>query len=173
MKKPRCIVSRRRIFLVKRFGLGAVRLTVRESAVGLAENKEIYRRYQAALRRPDMLPEVLARDFVANDMAPGSGTKEFVNYRRAVMASFPDQSGEILGRRRRSRGGAQPDRSNPQRRVPRPAAVFSRKASSCQHDLSSLLSGSPSSGLLCEPSNRVYYFKLFYEDGHIARVQPH
>jgi len=64
--------------------------------VGLPENKEIYRRYQAALRRPDMLAEVLAPDFVAYDMAPATGTNEFVEYRRAVMASFPDQSGEIL-----------------------------------------------------------------------------
>jgi predicted ester cyclase len=60
------------------------------------DNKEVYRRYQAALRRPDMLTEVLAPDFVAYDMAPGAGTNEFVKYRRAVMASFPDQSGEIL-----------------------------------------------------------------------------
>lgn len=43
-----------------------------------------------------MLAEVLAPEFVAYDMAPGTGTNEFVKYRRAVMASFPDQSGEIL-----------------------------------------------------------------------------
>jgi hypothetical protein len=61
--------------------------------VGLPENKEIYRRYQAALRRPDMLAEVLAPDFVAYDMAPATGTNEFVEYRRAVIASSRSKRG--------------------------------------------------------------------------------
>ena len=60
------------------------------------DNKEVYRRYQVALRQPDNLPAVLAPDFVAYDMAPGTGFNEFIKYRRAVMTSFPDQTGEIL-----------------------------------------------------------------------------
>jgi predicted ester cyclase len=64
--------------------------------VDQVDNKESYRRYQAALRRPDSLAAVLAPDFVAHDMPPGIGAEEFVKYRRAVMASFPDQTGEIL-----------------------------------------------------------------------------
>jgi predicted ester cyclase len=61
-----------------------------------ADNKEIYRRYQAALRRPETLAAVLAADFVAHDMPPGIGPDEFIKYRRAVMTAFPDQTGEIL-----------------------------------------------------------------------------
>jgi predicted ester cyclase len=60
------------------------------------DNKEIFRRYQAALRRPDTLAPLLAPDFIAYDRPPPNGRDELIDFRRAVMAAFPDQTFEIM-----------------------------------------------------------------------------
>jgi predicted ester cyclase len=60
------------------------------------DNKEIFRRYQAALRQPDTLAPLLAPDFIAHDRPPPNGRDELVGFRRTVMAAFPDQTFEIM-----------------------------------------------------------------------------
>ena len=60
------------------------------------DHKEIYRRYLAALLKPDTLGEFLAVDFIAHDMTPAGGPNELIAFRRAVMAAFPDQTYRIL-----------------------------------------------------------------------------
>jgi predicted ester cyclase len=60
------------------------------------DNKEIFRRYQTALRQPDMLAPLLAPDFIAHDQPSPNGRDDLVKYRRMVMAAFPDQSFEIM-----------------------------------------------------------------------------
>jgi predicted ester cyclase len=60
------------------------------------DNKEIFLRYQAALRQPDTLAPLLAPDFIAHDHPPPNARDDLVKYRRMVMAAFPDQSFEIM-----------------------------------------------------------------------------
>ncbi len=61
--------------------------------MSVEENKKLYLRYQAALRAPDTLGEVLASDFVTHDLPPGMTLAQF---RRGINVAFPDQTWEVL-----------------------------------------------------------------------------
>jgi len=54
------------------------------------DNKEIFRRYQDALRRPEQLLDVLAAEFVAHDL-PGAGREGLMAFRQAVNAATADE----------------------------------------------------------------------------------
>jgi predicted ester cyclase len=57
------------------------------------ELKAAFHRFQAALLNPDELPAVLADNFVAHDLPPGT---DFVSFRRGVMQFIPDEKPEFL-----------------------------------------------------------------------------
>jgi predicted ester cyclase len=65
--------------------------------MSIEDSKSLYRHYVKVLAHPDRLDEVIAPDFVAHDLPPGSpqGIDGIRAYRRAVMAAFPDQTAEI------------------------------------------------------------------------------
>jgi predicted ester cyclase len=48
------------------------------------DNKELFRRYQDALRKPELLAEVLTADFVAHDLPPPAGREALIAFREVV-----------------------------------------------------------------------------------------
>ena len=48
------------------------------------DNKELFRRYQDALRKPALLAEVLTADFVAHDLPPPAGQEALIGFREVV-----------------------------------------------------------------------------------------
>jgi predicted ester cyclase len=58
-----------------------------------ADNKQLFLRYQEALRHPEMLDEVLAPGFVAYDLPEGHrGVTDLKAFRERVKRNLPDQS---------------------------------------------------------------------------------
>ncbi len=53
--------------------------------------KEVFRRYQDALRKPDMLDELLTADFVAHDLPPPNGRDALIAFREAVTRATADE----------------------------------------------------------------------------------
>ncbi len=57
------------------------------------ELKRCFYRFQEALLNPDKLQGIIAADFVAHDVPPGTS---FADFRRMVMSFIPDETAEFL-----------------------------------------------------------------------------
>ena len=54
----------------------------------IMDNKEIFRRYQDALRKPDTINEMVAADFVGHDLPPPSNRAALIELRVAINRAF-------------------------------------------------------------------------------------